>query len=51
MERMNPVIYVKVAVILAQGADANDVIADMDYSFIHPDIVETEIRDVEIIED
>lgn len=48
---MNTVIYVKVAIIIADGADPNEVVEDMDYSFSHPAIIETEIRDVDVLVD
>jgi hypothetical protein len=48
---MNPVIYVTVALILEQGADPAEVVSELDYSFKHPSIIESEIREYEILED
>lgn len=41
---MENVIYVTVAISLKDGADVDEVVQDMDYSFDHDDIIDAEIR-------
>jgi hypothetical protein len=39
-------IEVKVAIWIKESADPQDVVSEMDYSMTHPDIIDTEIIDI-----
>lgn len=43
--------YVQVAITLKDDADAQAVYEDMDYSFTDPAILDTELRDVTVVND
>jgi hypothetical protein len=45
--RKTKTVYVTVALEIDEGANVNTVIDDMDYDFIHDNIVTTEIRHVD----
>lgn len=46
MEEEGRVIEIVVAIRVRENADVNEVISEMDYNFNHPDILDTEIRDI-----
>lgn len=39
-------VQVVVTLYIREDANVNEVIEDMDYDFVHPDILDTEIREV-----
>ncbi len=41
------IIYVTTRMVITDGADPQEVIADCDYAFKHEDIIDTEIIEVE----
>lgn len=46
MEDQGRVIEIVVALRIREDADVQEVISEMDYSFAHADIIDTEIRDI-----
>jgi hypothetical protein len=46
----NKVVYVTFALICTADADLDDVVSDLDYTFYHPEIIETELRDARKLE-
>lgn len=51
MPQSNKVVYVTFALICTADADLDDVVSELDYTISHPEIIETEMRDVERLED
>ncbi len=41
------IIYVTTRIVIADGADPQEVVAECDYAFKHKDIIDTEIIEVE----
>jgi len=41
------IIYITTRLVVADGSDPQQIAADCDYSFEHPDIIETEIIEAE----
>jgi hypothetical protein len=51
MSKPSKVVYVTFALICTGDADLDDVVENLDYTIDHPDVIETEMRDVRKLED